>query len=461
MAAALSAVAGAVFVGVAISQWRAFQVNAYDLAIFDQVVWNTSRGQWYETSFAEYGNYLGQHFSPVVAVFVPAYMLGGGPLLLTGVQGLVAAIAALPLYAAGRRWGLAPMVAVALAGAYLLNPYLHHAVAFDFHPETMVVLPAFGSVWAVADGRYRLAALLGATTLLFKEDSVFVALALAALIAWQGGRREGALLAIVSVATSLLAIGVLMPHFREGAPNDFLPRYGYLAPAAASEWELATTALRNPGPLVEALSRDGRVWTAVVFVVVSAPLALLRPVWLLALVPGLAVALFSSLEWQNTLAFHYAVQLVPLALIGVALGARQVAGRIPADAVVAAMLLPALLGFLAQSPFSPIAADEPTPSERHREALAEAVALIPAGDTVSAQSSIVPRLSQRPTVAEFPGRRWEAEWVVVDQYGARSSTSLAAGFWDALVETRARYERVYEGDGVEVYRNPEPEEPTY
>ncbi|HRC62740.1 MAG TPA: hypothetical protein PLX85_05895, partial [Dehalococcoidia bacterium] len=74
----------------------------------------------------------------------------------------------------------------------------------------------------------------------------------------------------------------------------------------------------------------------------------------------------------------------------------------------------------------------------------------------AAQSGLAPRLSQRETVYEFPGEWASTSWVVVDAYGFRSSQSIGAGFDAALARVRAEWTRVYERDGVEVYRRGEP-----
>src|SRR5450830_1060897 len=66
---------------LALVQWQRFYYHAYDLAVIDQVVWNTSEGRWFESSFFSY-NFLGQHFQPVLAVFAVPYMLGGGAWML-------------------------------------------------------------------------------------------------------------------------------------------------------------------------------------------------------------------------------------------------------------------------------------------------------------------------------------------------------------------------------------------
>src|SRR5438874_979843 len=54
-----------------------------DLAIYDQIVWNTSRGRIFVSTLIQHAtNMLGDHFSPVVAAFVPIYWVWPDPRVL-------------------------------------------------------------------------------------------------------------------------------------------------------------------------------------------------------------------------------------------------------------------------------------------------------------------------------------------------------------------------------------------
>jgi hypothetical protein len=101
---------------------------------------------------------------------------------------------------------------------------------------------------------------------------------------------------------------------------------------------------------------------------------------------------------------------------------------------------------------SPFAAEHGAQvSQAHRGAVSGALALIPDGASVSAQSGLVARLSQRQEIYEFPRRSDEATWVIVDQRGFRTSQSTAAGCDRALEEVRATHRLVYAVDGVLVF----------
>lgn len=443
----VSAVALVAFVRLVTLRWDSYETNAFDLAFFDQIIFNTSQGGWFETSFVPY-NFAGQHLEPILVAYAPSYWLGGGPYFLMVSQAVVVAAAAIPLHFAAARVGGHPAVGFAAVVAFLANPYLHRAIAFDFHPEVMVALPAFIAAWAVVSGRSSVAVVASLATLLFKEDAVFVALALAGVMVVRGYRREGAITAGVAVAYALLAVFVVMPLIRGGEPSDLVERYGYLLPdgGLAPTAELAVVPFRVARELVS----PGHAVTAGLFLASSAAVAVWRPWYLLALVPGLALALLSTHAPQRELELHYAAGLVPVAVLTGVLAVGQL--RIPAVARAALLAGPPLIAMVLLNPLADGHGGRPSPE--HRRALASALAMIPAdeGVVVSAQSGILPRLSQRREAYEFPGGSEQADWIVVDRYGFRSTQSLAAGFDAELAEVRETAELVFGEDGVEVFR---------
>src|SRR4051812_23065280 len=192
------AMAGAWFMATAmLGRHAAYQSNAYDLGFFDQIIWNTSRGHFFETSFVKY-NFLGQHFDPILLVFAALYRLGAGVESLLVAASLMASVAAVPLYIAARRFSGSSMAGVLWAGAFLLSAPLHEAVNFDFHPETLMFVFVFTAAAFLAYERPREAVMSLLPLLLIKEDMALVLIALALPIALKGYRREAGRLALIA-----------------------------------------------------------------------------------------------------------------------------------------------------------------------------------------------------------------------------------------------------------------------
>lgn len=448
-AVSVSAAAFAVYwTAVGWGRWHNLQVGAFDFAYFDQIIWNTAQGRLFDTTFSPY-NFAGQHFEPVLLAFAVAYRAGMPPWGLLVAQAVIAGSAALVLFEAGRALRVPLAVSAAAAAAYLANPFLHRALAFDFHPETMTALPAFAAVWAFATSRQRVGVACALSVLLYKEDTVFIVLALA-VCAWVLGAHRAALwMSVTAVIWAVLTVGVLMPLVRGSEASDLVERYervfGGESGVAGLVW-----AATHPLVLVRMLTEPAQLATLGTFIVSSGPWLLLAPVHAVALVPGLLLALLSSHGPQQALAFHYAAELVTVASIAGLFGARRLSRLVPNAVLTAGMVATTLMALMWQAP--PAIAQASLPTAAHLAAVDRAVAAIPAGSAVSAQSNLAPRLARRQLIWEFPGQWTRAEWVVVDRYGFRSQQSLDAGFDRELAILASREGPVFEQDGVAVYR---------
>jgi uncharacterized membrane protein len=454
---AFAAAAAAVwFSKSALERWDNFTASAYDLAILDQLAWNTAHGDWFHSTFASY-MFLGEHMQPVLVLWAGIYKLFDvGPPFLIISQAVGAAVAAPILYCAVRRFGLGTALSVTVSLAYLFNPYLHRAVNYDFHPEVLLVLPAFACAWAIAASRYWLAVPLALCALAFKEDTVTVAVALAALMWWHGGRKPAAITAAIAVAWTVFVIIVLMPYIRHGVASEIVSRYGYLA-GTNDQADFLPQALLHPWRVLEHLLVPSQLWTLFLFAGASAPLAIFRPKLLPFIFPAVAIAVLSTHSPQHLLELHYAVEAVPIAVLVSALGAQYLARRLPWQLVSLAIAVPALAGYIGLSPFSPNDGGPPSVSAEHRAAIMGAVAIIPDGRyiAVSAQSGLAPRVAHRRNIWEFPRNALRANWVMLDAHGVVSPDS-APDFSAAAKQVAATFELVYDQDGVRVYRNPNP-----
>jgi len=96
-----------------------FHSFGWDLGLFDQLLWNLSRGNGWEYSFREM-SYLGDHFQPLLLVLVPLVSLDMGPVPLLVVQAIALAAAAIPLFASVRALS-GERAAWLLAATYLLS----------------------------------------------------------------------------------------------------------------------------------------------------------------------------------------------------------------------------------------------------------------------------------------------------------------------------------------------------
>src|SRR5262245_34315143 len=68
-------------------QYYAFRIADWDTGIYSNVLWNLVRGNWFYSDVLN-RNHLGEHFSPIIAVFAPFFLIYPSPLWLLAAQGL-------------------------------------------------------------------------------------------------------------------------------------------------------------------------------------------------------------------------------------------------------------------------------------------------------------------------------------------------------------------------------------
>ena len=111
-----------------------FQSGAFDLGIYDQVVYLMSQGQPPISSFLGF-HHMGNHAAWAVYPLSWLYKIYPNVHWLLAVQAVALAMGALPTWHLARQAGLTVRQAVAMAAVYLLYPLVFNVNLFEFHPE--------------------------------------------------------------------------------------------------------------------------------------------------------------------------------------------------------------------------------------------------------------------------------------------------------------------------------------
>lgn len=120
-----------VFVGISYIKLDLHEYNALDLAIYNQVFWNSAQGDLFGMTIHPH-SYIGDHFEPLMLLLLPIYMLFQSPFTLLILQTIFIALTAWPLYRIAKNH-LGKSIAVLIALFFLLNPFVQNANAFEFH----------------------------------------------------------------------------------------------------------------------------------------------------------------------------------------------------------------------------------------------------------------------------------------------------------------------------------------
>ena len=399
-----------VFSFVTVTRHLTFATHALDLGYYVQLVWNLARGAGPYVSLPEMHAW-GDHLSPIMYLFVPAYWLAPGPVVLLVAQSVALALGGIAVFGLARARLGDERPAAVFALLYLVNPSLHGINVRDFHAAALAIPLLLTAFWAVEAGRPWLALLPAALTLLCREDA---ALPVMGLGAWMAAAHQRWLTGAVAAtaALALLAVDVrwIIPAYRD-EPYSHLGRYAHLG---GSLPEIVANAILHPWRTLGTLGTVGR---AVYLAAMLAPLAFLPLLggWdLLGVLPALAQNLLSGDPVLYGFRAQYQSFVLPFLILAAVGGYARLAKRRPGPLPVAVLVV-AMVASLALASRTvnnlAIARFWPAPEQR---AAYQVLSRVPPGAAVSAQDPYVPHLSLRPLVFVFPVGIEKSDYILVN-----------------------------------------------
>jgi uncharacterized membrane protein len=414
----LAGLAAATFLALILAcffKYAIFEYDGMDLAIFNQIFWNTVRGRPFALSIHPHPS-LGDHAELAVLLLAPVYALVQDPrtLLLLQAAAVVApafavlALARTRLASAGKTAATAA-VPFALACAWLLNPSVLNIALFEFHMLPFALLPLLLAVLAYARGRKRLFIVCAALAMLVREDVAMVVAALG-ILAWM--ERRSWWWRAIPLAMGAAWFAVAMRIIASFAPADgykYAIYYrwlgdsplGMLANAAADPLRVLTHVLTVPN-----LEMVIGLLMPLAFLPIARPKALV-----LAIGPLLQILLGAPGGGEIILETHYATLLLPAVFLAAVDGADRVLRNPPklpsyADPgdwpklVYLVLGIAAIFSWASLGPFPGVVEKALRPGDAWARAAAaeQALARIPADAPVAASYRLLPALSSRESV---------------------------------------------------------------
>jgi len=282
----------------------------WDMTTEANVAWHMVHGPWFFNSL-DNRSLLGVHFSPVMLLVGLAYRVVEHPLTLLVIQSLALGLGAAGVYFLAllkcERKGLALLMIV----LYMVNPYLHHGNAHDFH-RTPLAIPTLLWLLVFIESN-RLIPAVGLSLLALSiEESIPLPLAglgLYLAVFRTGWRGFGIGLAIGAACYFLLVTKMLLPMFSPEQGLFFWERYANLG---RNLNEAFLNILLNPAwAFWEALGRHNQFIYLLYFLIPVAFLPLFAWREACLLVVPLLIMFLSQNDGQHKLGFHYSVPALP------------------------------------------------------------------------------------------------------------------------------------------------------
>lgn len=411
-----------------------FGTGAYDLAIFDNMMWNAMHGDFYQSSIMYNegpGNSLAGHAEIAMVLFVPFYALAPSSEALLWIQATCLGAAAIPLYLLSREF-VENWYAALIAILYLFYAPLHGAQFYDYHWLTIIPPFLFLAFYGLVR---RLSALTIAMTVLLwllREDVAPGLVIVGAVLAVSGYRvKAGLWLAGTSLIWFVFVKFILMPSF---GTWFFADLYAELTtPTEKGYGSVIKTLLTNPVFVLGKLLTTAKFEY---FLHILAPVALipLRRVGLtVLLLPGAFFTIFTNWSSMISITYQYSVHFTAYVFAGVAiyLGlARSAAQRFGAAVALTLALLThsAQFGaFIRPNSFVSGSIGEVIKSrgeaaERLR-GLRKLAQQIPPEASVIATTRDTPHLSARSRIYSFGHSQVRADYVVIHPHSFGMGTT--------------------------------------
>ncbi|MFF9157776.1 DUF2079 domain-containing protein [Streptomyces sp. NPDC014846] len=417
------AMAGTLFVMYTLVSLRLHQrmfTSSYDLGIFQQVVRSYAEGH-LPVSEVKGQDFpvLGDHFSPVLALVAPFYLVWRGAETLLVVQAALLAVSVVPLALWARRT-LGTLAGAVIGACYGLSWGIASAVGYDFHEVAFAAPLLVLSLTALGSGRPAAACCWALPLLLVKEDLGLTVCALGLVVARRGNRRIGVATAVAGLVGSAVALFVVLPAF---SPSGSFAYWSLVqgpgaggGPGAAASGGGGLLDLLHQGT-IGLVTPQAKVTTFALLLAPTLFLALRSPLLWIAL-PTLVWRFASSNQLHWGTSFHYSLVLMPVVFAAYvdALVRRGTSGRglrrhLAGSAAITLMILPSFPLFQLVQP--------DTWRDGPRVAVARRLlAMIPDGATVQASDHLVPQLADRTSVGLYGSAdaRPEPQWVMVDTW---------------------------------------------
>ncbi len=368
-----------------------FQSGAFDLGIYDQVVYLMSQGKPPISSILGF-HHMGNHAAWAVYPLALLYKIYPSAYWLLALQGVSLALGAIPTYYLAKQAGLKENQAVTMSAVYLLYPLIFNVNLFEFHPEVMAVPVFLGVVLAA---RLNKVFWFCTGTIFILGCKAVLSLTVAAMGLWllifEKRRVYGLFALIAGCAWFLIATQVVIPGFSNNEAAA-VARYSYLGDSVL---DIVANLFLKPGLILgKVFSSESLGYLALLIVPVIWGLIPRYLTPLISTIPTLVINIISEKSTQRDLIHQYSLPILPFLILAVisSVAANRSWLRNPRI-----IILWALVAFLALGKYG-FFWSRYLRSIDNWAATREAIAQVETKEAVLTTHSIVPHLTHRQKI---------------------------------------------------------------
>jgi len=294
----------------------------YDMTVEANVAWHMVHGPWFFNAI-DNDSFLGGHFSPVFVLIGLVYRFAEHPITLLVIQSVAFGLGSIAVFYLVLSRQSTTSVALLAMALYMVNPYVHHSNAHDFHLSPLAI-PAILWMLYFIDSNKPWRAVAAALFSFSIEESVLLPLAsfgLYLVVFRPSWRMFGLVLTLASLAYFVVITKAIMPIFAPGNSPYFWDRYANLG--SNLNEALYNLATHPFWAVMEGLIRRNQYLYLLYFLIPVAFLPLLSKEFLLLVVP-VTIMFLSQNSGMNKLGFHYSALALPFLFYGMVCGLSKI-----------------------------------------------------------------------------------------------------------------------------------------
>lgn len=307
-----------------------YRTYAFDLGIYNNCLYQYAHfhKNHYPYLHSLFNDFLSDHFSLYTIIFSPLYYIFGTITLLL-IQIAAILFGALGIYKIVKQdheTGFLPHIAMI---HFLTFFGIYSALAFDYHDNVVsaMLLPWF--FYYFKNKKVVMVWLFAVLIVIGKENMpiwlIFVCLALAILNFNNKAKRNLALaLSLFSLIYAVVILKYVMPNIDPYAPGNSYNQLQYSV-LGTNINEAISTLFHHPAKIVNALffnhlkdpSLDGvKIELYICLLYSGCWLLILRPAYLIMLIPIIAQKVFSDNFVRWGISYHYSIEFIPVIIVG-------------------------------------------------------------------------------------------------------------------------------------------------
>jgi len=388
-----------VFSMIPISQHNAFATFGFDLGLVDQQIWLVSQGKEPFSTIRGLHTF-GDHVPVIVFFIAPLYWFWADVKAILILQTVVIALGAIPIYWLARDKLKKKWISLIFPLVYFLYPAVEYINLWHFHFEALAISFILFAFYYMTKEKYILFGLFSFLAIACKETVSIVILFLGVYIFMKHSRKLGIITALASMIWLIVCMSIILPYFNEFGSPHLIYRYGAFG---STFEELAANLILKPDLVLSTIFTPFNMKYLFELLAPVGFISLLSPPTLAISVPTMITHLLSGHEPQRTIYFQYTAAIIPFIFISLIYGsARIIKGIKSKYFLVIFLLIITLLSnhYLSSSPISinPVYYLMPD----NVNTLNNAISIIPEDANVSATYLLVPHLSHRERIYEFP-----------------------------------------------------------